>query len=479
MVSVCAAVPATAQAEEATAGIGLSDSASNLVCTLSPVQGCPVPNPGNALFDRYQALASDQTGGANAFQYARTGIPWDAVSTGQAAIGGACTTEAHPPTFYGERWIDLAENYVLAARRAGIDPLIAITTNSAARYAGNGNPSDPPNPSANQYFCGFRGLVSTLDAFAARHGIAPPTEYETYDEPDGARVTNECNPTPDGNLPAAPGRSVRGLVLLRGRPRQPHGVRRAPDSGRAVGRRRQRQRPESDRDQGLRELPDRHHRPVPGVWSFHPYEDLSATAYLGDGALAHRDTSLVSAYIASLYHSPRAQPKVWLTEVAAQLTDPVPTYVGVPEGCRDRASEDPVPVGLGACLDGNPRAQAYAGRDFLDLARVGSAFPGQITRAYWHQFDSPAAHPTSWDSGLVSPGDRYERASYCVLSGESVARAISDRDCNQIVGAEPTEAVERHYSRLPGGDPSRATCPQPWCGFSLLRLRLTQIVSLA
>jgi hypothetical protein len=475
-VSVCAALPATARAGEATAGIGLSDSAASLLCTLSAMQGCPVPNPGNALFDRYQALASDRTGGANAFQYARTGIPWDAVSTGEAAIGGACTSEAHPPAFYGERWIDLAENYVLAARRAGIDPLVAITTNSAARYAGNGNPSDPSNPSANQYFCGFRGLVSTLDAFAARHGIAPPIEYETYDEPDGARVTNECNPTPDGNLPPHQADQCAGWYYYEAdlANRTVFGGRLTLVALSADG--------DSANDPNLIAIKayanylTRTIGLYPTVWSFHPYEDLSATAYLGNGALAHRDTSLVSAYIASLYRSPRAQPKVWLTEVAAQLTDPVPTYVGVPEGCRDRASEDPMTIGLGACLDGKPRAQAYAGRDFLNLARVGSAFPGQITRAYWHQFDSPAAHPTSWDSGLVSPGDRYERASYCVLSGESVARAISDRDCNQIVGAEPTEAVERHYSRLPGGDPSPATCPQPWCGFSLLRLRLTQVV---
>ena len=57
---------------------------------------------------------------------------------------------------------------MLAARLAGLDPLIAITTNSAARYPGNGNPDDPANPSANQYWCGFEGIVSTLDAFAAR-----------------------------------------------------------------------------------------------------------------------------------------------------------------------------------------------------------------------------------------------------------------------------------------------------------------------
>ena len=115
--------------------------------------------------------------------------------------GLPCRRESRPPAFYGSPWIALAENYVLAARLAGLDPLIAITTNSAARYPGNGNPDDPANPSANQYWCGFEGLVSTLDAFAARHGIAPPTEYEVYDEPDGAQVNNDATRRPTENLP--------------------------------------------------------------------------------------------------------------------------------------------------------------------------------------------------------------------------------------------------------------------------------------
>ena len=44
---------------------------------------------------------TDQTGGVNSFRYARTGIPWDAVSTGGTAVGSACTAEAKPPLFYG------------------------------------------------------------------------------------------------------------------------------------------------------------------------------------------------------------------------------------------------------------------------------------------------------------------------------------------------------------------------------------------
>ena len=377
--------------------------------------------------------------------------------------------------------------------------MIAITTNSAARFAGNGNLADPANPSANQYSCGFSAIVSTLDAFAARYGIAPPSEYETYDEPDGARVSNACNPTPVGDLPAHEAGQCAAWYYYE-----------ADAANRRLFRRRLTlvalsADGDSANDPNLVAI-KAYARYLtgtiglyPAVWSFHPYEDLSATAHLDNGALAHSDTARASAYIASLYPSPRVQPSIWLTEVAAQITDPVPTYLGVPEGCNDGEADDPAPYGLGGCLDGNPKAQAYAASDFLDLARSGSAFPGQITRVYWHQFDSQAARPTIWDSGLVSPGDEYERASYCVLSGESVARAIADPNCNRTGAAEDGQDAARGYpeadsapdphpaggvvldARDPAvspaaGDPPLGACPQPWCSFSLMRLRLTQLV---
>jgi hypothetical protein len=472
----CAAIPATARARDATAGIGLSEGASNLPCILYALKGCPVPDVSHALFDRYQALASDQTGGANAFQYARAGIPWDTVSTGGAALGSGCTPEAPPPAFYGEAWIALAENYVLAARLAGVDPLITITTNSAARYPGAGNPKDHANPTANQYFCGFRGIVSTLDAFAARHGIARPTEYETYDEPDGAQVSNSCNPTPGGDLPPHSADQCAGWYYYEAdlANRTVFGDKLTLVALSADG--------DSANDPNLIAIEAYASYLTgtiglyPAVWSFHPYEDVTAAGYPPAGGSAHSDTSRVSRYIASLYGSTRAQPRIWLTEAAAQITDPVATYFGAPEGCADGEADDPAPYSLGGCLDGIPKAQALAGNDFLNLPRAGSAFPGQITRVYWHQFDSPAAHPTGWDSGLVSPGDRYERASYCVLAGESVAQALADPTCNRTAAAEDSEDSARGYPEadaVRAGDPPPDPCPQPWCSFSLLRLRLT------
>ncbi len=486
-----AAAPTAAGAQISTAGVGLSDGAAGIPCTLYPLPGCPTASLSHALFDRYQALAGDQTEGANAFRYVRAGIPWDTVSTGGQAIGSPCVSERHPPAYYGAAWLTLAEQYVLAARWAGLDPLISITTNSAARYPGNGNPHDPANPSANQYYCGFKGIVSTLDAFAAQQGIAPPTEYETYDEPDGAQVNNSCNPTPRGDLPehqadqcaawyyyeadAANRGSFRNALTL---------VALSADGDSAND-------PHLVAVKAYATYLTKTIGLYPAVWSFHPYEDLSATAYLNDGHLAHGDTSMLSAYIASLYPTGRRQPSIWLTEAAAQITDPVPAYLGASEGCTDRVVLDPLPYGLGSCLDGNPRAQAYAASDFLDLARSGSAFPGQITRVYWHQFDSLAGHPTTWDSGLVSPGDAYERTSYCVLSGESVARAVADPACNRVTAAEATEDIRRHYPKtedaaialdVKGREPSAARpvlppapapCPEPWCSFSLVRLRLT------
>jgi hypothetical protein len=475
------AAPTVARAQVATAGVGLSDGAAGIPCTLYPIPGCPAGSLSHAMFERYQALASDQTGGANAFKYVRVGIPWDTVSTGGRGIGGACVTERHPPAYYGTPWLLMAEQFVLAARKAGLDPLIAITTNSAPRYPGNGNPDDPANPSANQYYCGFKGIVSALDSFAAQQGIAQPTEYETYDEPDGAQVNNMCNPTPDGDLPPHQADQCAAWYYYEadGANRKKFGNALTLVALSADG--------DSANDPNLVAVKayatylTKTIGLYPAVWSFHPYEDLSATAYLNNGQLAHGDTSLLSAYIASLYPAGRRQPSIWLTEAAAQITDPVPSYLGMREGCNDEVAVDPTAYGLGGCLDGNPRAQAYAASDFLALARLSSAFPGQITRVYWHQFDSLAGHPTGWDSGLVSPGDASERASYCVLSGESVARAVADPSCNRVEAAEATEA--RHYadavdvkaSARQAPPSAIAACPQPWCSFSLIRLRLTEL----
>jgi hypothetical protein len=492
-----AAVPTAARAQDATAGVGLSDGAAELSCTLYALPGCPAASLRHALFDRFQALAGDQTGGTNAFKYVRTGVPWDTVRSGGSAIGSPCVTESRPPAYYGTPWLALAETYVLAARRAGLDPLISITTNNAPRYPGNGNPDDPANPSANQYLCGFKGIVTTLASFAGQHGIAPPTEYEVYDEPDGAQVNNSCNPTPDGDLPPHHADQCAAWYYYEADAanRTSFGSRLTLVALSADG--------DSANDPHLVAVKayatylTKTIGLYPAVWSFHPYEDLSATAYLDNGQLAHADTSLLSSYIASLYPAGRRQPTIWLTETAAQITDPVPTYLGVLEGCNDGVADVSPPDGLGGCLDGNPRAQAYAASDFLALARLGSAFPGQITRVYWHQFDSLAGHPTTWDSGLVAPGDTDERASYCVLSGESVTQAVADPTCNRAPAAEATEDVARHYrekavdpgsestavdvnAREPGAarqslPPAIAACPQPWCSFSLIRLRLTEL----
>jgi hypothetical protein len=172
--------------------------------------------------------------------------------------------------------------------------------------------------------------------------------------------------------------------------------------------------------------------------------------------------------------------------MAAQITDPVSDYFGAPAGCNDGEADDPAPYTLGGCLDGNPRAQAYAASDFLNIARYGSAFPGQITRVYWHEFDSLAGHPTTWDSGLVAPGDRHVRASYCVLAGESVARALHDSACDSRSAAEDSEDSVRGYPEpdaeahaTRAGDPAIDACPQPWCGFSLVRLRLSEVGGVA
>lgn len=503
MLLAFAALAPGAQAQRATAALGLSDSATNMPCALYPLDGCPAPNPGNALLRRYQALARARTGGANAFRYARTSIPWDTVSTGGAAVGSGCAPEPQPPAYYGTPWITLAERYELAARKAGMDPLITITNNDGLRYPQAGNPADPSNPSANQYLCGFKGIVSTLDAFAAQNGIAPPTEYEVYNEPDGARVRNSCNPTPRGLLRPSSAEQCAAWYYYEANAanvqlfsRRLTLVALAADGDSANDRNLIAIRAYGRYLTGKLGL-------YPTVWSFHPYEDISGTGYLDDGELAHGDTSRVTSYITSLYRSQPAKPHVWLTEVSVQLTDPVGEYLGVPEGCDDGEGDDPPPYTLGACLDANPQAQAYAASDFLALPRLGGAFASQIARIYWHGFENTLHHPTTWDSALVSPGDEHERASFCVLTGEAAAQAAADPECNDVLAArdsedsvwaypEPIAAVAptQPAAAAPGqaattsADPApppspppvaTISCPQPWCAFRMVLGRLPQL----
>jgi hypothetical protein len=74
-----------------------------------------------------------------------------------------------------------------------------------------------------------------------------------------------------------------------------------------------------------------------------------------------------------------------------------------------------------------------------------------------------------------------------VLAGESVADALGDRACNSKAGAEASEdsvlGSHEPTAGTPGAvrpaDPARDACPQPWCTFSLLRLRLTELGSAA
>jgi hypothetical protein len=64
-----------------------------------------------------------------------------------------------------------------------------------------------------------------------------------------------------------------------------------------------------------------------------------------------------------------------------------------------------------------------------------------------------------------------------------VADALGDPSCNSKAGAEASEAGV--FSSSPANDapeviagkPVVNACPQPWCSFSLLRLRLTELGS--
>jgi hypothetical protein len=80
-----------------------------------------------------------------------------------------------------------------------------------------------------------------------------------------------------------------------------------------------------------------------------------------------------------------------------------------------------------------------------------------------------------------------------VLAGDSVAQALADPACSQIAGAADSQDAARGYPEpaaastslvVPSGgaggaravaDRAVGACPQPWCAFSLVRFRLSEL----
>ena len=168
--------------------------------------------------------------------------------------------------------------------------------------------------------------------------------------------------------------------------------------------------------------------------------------------VAHSDTSSgqrLHRLPVPVHHGPSHS--IWLTEVAAQITDPVPTYFGAPEGCaRPGRGRSRAGTAWAACLDGNPRAQAYAASDFLDLARVGLGLPRPDHPRLLAPVRQPGRSPD--DLGLRARGARRSlRAGELLRVVRRERRAGDLRPRVQSDRAEPrtTEAVERRYPGSP------------------------------
>src|SRR5581483_6482346 len=118
---------------------------------------------------------------------------------------------------------------------------ISLGTDNAA---GNGTGPDPNTtyPTATEYGCAFKGLVTQLQAWAAQNSLQAPTEFEIYNEPDSPGPAGapdlghavECtseqglHPAPADNAPwgssqcgalfyqAAVNQSLNGITLVAG-----------------------------------------------------------------------------------------------------------------------------------------------------------------------------------------------------------------------------------------------------------------------
>jgi len=345
--------------------------------------------------------ASCGHGGLN-IRYTRAVFAYNALGTYDSASGGCISTAADPNNWVWDNGAQAptsqaVQRWMTEAQKDGLQPLVAITWGNGHL---TGEADNPRHPTANAYRCGLEALMT---AYPWVHS------WETFNEPEqGLCASDAANFfSVAQQAAAAEGRSTDTLVA---------GAFAANDDPLD-----QTNHPDCGHRSGDWFIPD-YVKAInakalqPAVWSWHPYDDVDAS-YTGTSTW-HQTGDTVS-YLNQKFAS---HPSYWITEAGVVLNSSL----------------------YGKDLDGNPTAQANAALGFKNLANApNQAFPGQIARIYWYEFqtygDGASTGSDSWDSsllGLINPdwaedGTGVPRSSYCVLAfGDTPAQAISDSRCN-------------------------------------------------
>ena len=346
--------------------------------------------------------------------YARVQVPYNALGTYDAATGTCVSTadDANNWMYHlgaPEPMSAILHDSLAAATRDGLRPLVSLQWGNPNL---TGEPDNPSRPTADGYRCGIAAL---MQATAPGGPDAEVHEWEPFNEPDSGL----CASTAVGFLltatqvAAAAGRAADTFVAGTFKDGDdPLDAGNHPDCGHGSGNWFIR-----DYVSFVQAL-----RLNPAVWSWHPYTDVDA-GY--NGPVSPRQTQDLDAFLNRQFPS---HPAFWLTEAGANLNNPI----------------------YGQFLDGSPIGQADAAAGFRRLAAApNQAYPGQIARTYWYQYqtygDGINQGSDRWDSALLGltdtdwgrSGSGIPRPSYCVLAfGDPPWVAVRDRRCDQPSGPQ-------------------------------------------
>jgi hypothetical protein len=362
--------------------------------------------------------------GGDGMSYARTAIPYDAVASADSSgrciwsgtgRGGYSNPDPHK---VGKQYRSYVLNWLAAAKRLGLDPVIAFTAGTAA--IDNPVPSGSPLDQR-KYYC---GVYWTLWA-AARWGT-PVAHVEAWNEPDvnGYRG-NPAGAAADWNTADravsqvhADDADVPAAELAAGTLSTMSCARGAVCSNLA-----------EYLNDYITALDSQ-----PAYWSFHDYDDVTAAG--AQERSPYANNLLAFTGILAGRYGPGYSAPIWITEAGGRLDQPnILEPDGTAPGCDngERDAYNPAWGGgykVGNCLDWAPDPelarlrQSWAAQAFHDLATL---LGGRVTQVDWWTPNDAAG--SGWDSALLDTAG-LPRSSYCVLAyTESPAAATADTRC--------------------------------------------------
>ena len=427
---------------------GYPANAEFAYCTLSEV-----PCPSGDLLGYYQYGFNLFTGLRQnlPLSYARFFISYDALAYWN---GSACTWSPAATNGVGVADFDTLAWEVQAAQADGLTPVVAFTNGTGTQVPNNpvpsvpdpsyGGPSGPYVAWTNaglDYACGVQAIMRGIGAQGL--GTNPVTDWEAWNEPNGATVfngslDNECNTNPDpcGGLYEPAGGFLCGSDYANCGPLEAAELwelaeyeyeATLPNNGFEIAAL-------TLSDAGNSVYEDAYISQVgdmnacssgyycaayfPTVFSAHDYGDPSSAV-----ASAHSE---ISSFTSNLYsHYSQLYLTVWITEAGTDLNYSATSDGNRSSGCDDGEADHLNGAGLwtfGGCVDHNPSAQATGAQSFLNLGNYGNGW--DITQVDWYEFQ-PANPSPGFDSGVVSantgsytsPSGLYSqpRQSFCVL----------------------------------------------------------------